>query len=366
MNVYTRQLPLRSIAFLGGLLICLCAPAVWAQETPTATPVAETPTATPVVETPTATPVVETPTATPIVETPTATPTEVPESPTSTPTQVPESPTATPTEVPESPTATPTEVPESPTATPTEEPAFPLQMSVDDVAVTATQDFEVVINAGGYENVDAIQFDISFNPPAANFVGLVPPTEDDAINAFLTESIPAAPGKVSAAVVGDVIRISAIGGIADNPARLNSISSPDEVVQLLRLTFTAIDIPEVSRTSTITISNVKDDLAGAELTAGVLTIMHLESPTATPTTKPETAYRNSDASCSADSNANHKTGNRHRNAYSHRSRGSADGNAYGNNCSISTDHYTNGYSDASAGAALQPVRDLLLQVRSTL
>ena len=156
-------------------------------------------------------------------------------------------------------------------------------MGVNDVDVNVGDTFEVVINAGGYVEMDAFQFDVVSLAPAAVFVGLVPPTDADAVSPFLTESIPAAPGRVRATAIGlaggPVIRVVGIGGIADNPPRLNSISSPEEVVQLLRLSFVAAE----AFTGTITITNVKDDLAGAAVTPGALVIVGAETPTATPT-----------------------------------------------------------------------------------
>ena len=307
------------------VLACLtvCPAAGWAQgETPTAVP--ETPTAVPTVaptdtevpesptavpETPTAVPtnteVPETPTAVPtdtevpesptaVPETPTAVPTntEVPESPTAVPTdtEVPESPTAVPetptavptdTETPETPTAVPTdtEVPESPTATPTETSvALPLQMQIDDLDIDQGESVAIAVQAGGYTDVDAFTFQVLYDQSVLTFTGLTAPTGDDAVSTYLTESIDNT-GSVSAIDAGDgVVNVIAIGGIAENPIRANAISSPDAVLQLLRLQFTGA----AEGVSPLLIANITDDLADAAVTPGMVTVAG-ETPTAVPT-----------------------------------------------------------------------------------
>lgn len=290
-------------AVVGYLSVFVCLAllpmAGWAQETPTSTPQVETPTSTPttLAETPTSTPQVETPTSTPQVETPTATNTQVPptstattrpETPTSTPTTQVETPTATSTTAPETPTATntqvpptstPTTAPETATATPTT-PAVPIQMGAGNLSLNVGQTGELAISAGGFDNVDAFQFDITYDAAVVTFAGLANLSSADAANAFVANSIPLAKGSVTASVVSPgLARVVAIGGIADNPLRPNTISSLSQVVQLLRLQFTGLNAGSTS----VALGNIKDDLnqPGIQLSNGSITVN--ETTVATPT-----------------------------------------------------------------------------------
>ncbi len=215
--------------------------------------IAETPTETPG-ETPTETPE---PSPTP-QDTPTPaeeTPTEVPEPtdtpvPEETPTEVPE-PTATP----ESPTATPepTEIPE-PTDTP--EPENPM-MSISEAEVNVGEDVTVSVEVENFVDVDAFGFDIVQSNEILAFSSV--DREGTLLEDFFL---------VNASELSDgTVRIAAAGGAS-------SITGGG---LLLNVNYTA----QVSGETELSFENLVDDIEGAEITVGSVTVTE-ETPTATP------------------------------------------------------------------------------------
>ena len=252
------------------VITVLCAPLLFAgavqaqSETPTAVP--ETPTVVP--ETPTETPTAaptETPTAIP--ETPTETPTAAP---TETPTAIPETPTETPTAAPtESPTATPVESPtaaptESPTAVPTSTPVAEANIIMGQASARPGEQVSVTISATGMPTTDAFQFEVVYDSNVLAFVGVNR-------SGTLTETW------YSVAVNAQVpLSLVAIAGTAQ------PISGDGDLVELI---FTvAQDAPE--GVTSLTIQNVKDDLAGLIAVAGSITVLPSGVPTETPTAGP--------------------------------------------------------------------------------
>ncbi len=224
----------------------------WAQEeTPT-----ETPTATPV-------PPAETPTETPPPQdTPTNTPVPQPETPTDTP--QPSEPTETPTDTPVPPTNTPTTPPVE-TPTPTPEPAEPLRMSVEGVTVQVGETVSVAINVENADNIDAFSFDV-FAPVTAEgalaFEGLdlAGTLVEDFLN-VQSNIIPMA-GSLR-------VRVAGIGGA-------ESASGDGNLVKLLYSGQSAGSVE-------ITVSELVDDVEGAEVESGVVTVEPaVETPTETP------------------------------------------------------------------------------------
>lgn len=153
-------------------------------------------------------------------------------------------------------------------------------MGAGNLSLNVGQTGEVTISAGGFADVDAFQFDITYDAAVVTFAGLADLSSADAANAFVANSIPQAKGSVSASVVSPgLARVVAIGGIADNPLRPNTISSLSQVVQLLRLKFTG----SLAGTSSVSLGNIKDDLnqPGIQLSNGSITVN--ETAPATPT-----------------------------------------------------------------------------------
>ncbi len=238
-------------------------------ETPTVIPPIETPTIVPPVETPTQIPPIETPTVIPPVETPTSippveTPTRVP--PVETPTPIPpvETPTESPTPIPpvETPTESPT--PKPPVETPTETPVETLRLSIQDATVGVNGQVSILLGIENAKEIDAFAFDVIQSNNILRFDSISQEgtlTEDLLfINARRLEE------------PGGAIRIAGIGGE-------ESVSGDG---LFLRLNYTA----QAVGLTTLSIENLIDDVEGAEIVAGVVTVKLQPVPTETPVETP--------------------------------------------------------------------------------
>ncbi|MBN2328740.1 MAG: hypothetical protein JXR73_16480 [Candidatus Omnitrophica bacterium] len=285
-----------------GCVIGIGSGEVWAQasETPTETPV-ETPTETPTVAPPTATPIPPTntpvpPTSTPTesespVETPTATPFETPteiptEVPTEIPTEVPtESPVETPTDTPVPPTPTPTQEP--PTPTPIETPtATPVETAVETPTPTETEvatptpvpekvsltlsgpasvnvgdSVTIAVEAANAVDVDAFGLDILQSDAILDYVAV------DAAGTLTADFLNVS-GRALADPAG-AVRVGAIGG--------PSVVNGDGI--LFNIQYTAAS----SGQTTLSLTNILDDLSGAEIAALTITVEETAVETPTPT-----------------------------------------------------------------------------------
>lgn len=315
------------------VVLSLVSGTVWAQETavetPTETPTvvpADTPTPTSVpVETDTETPTpipTDTPTATattppaatdtPVptetqTETPTPVPTDTPvpvptdtpvptETETETPTVVPsDTPIPAPTDTPvptetetETPTAVPSDTPvpaptdtpvptETETETPTEEPTatpIPVSMglSVGSVEGKVNDRITIPLAITNAVDVDAFGFDII---PSADVLSFVQADKTGTLtNDFFLITANTLTGTIN-------VRVSGVGG----PAVVNG----DGVLLNLIYTITAAEPAQV----TLNITNLVDDLAGAQVTPGIVTItsetpVDTPTPTETPVTETDT------------------------------------------------------------------------------
>lgn len=250
---------------------------VSAQETPAETPV-ETPTNTPVP--PTNTPVPPTNTPTPAetdeetpVETPTNTP--VPPPPTNTNTPVPPPPTNTPAETGvetpvETPTNTPvppptnTNTPVPPTNTPAETQGDAPSLVIAPVEAFVGDEITVGITISNAVDIDAFGFDIAQSNNILSFVS-VNTTGTQTEDFFSLTARTLANGNVR------------IGGVGGN-------GSVDGNGLLLTLNYLATS----EGTTTLDVINVLDDLIGATVESGIVTIAQGDTPTNTPVVVPPT------------------------------------------------------------------------------
>lgn len=215
---------------------------VSAQETPAETPV-ETPTNTPVP--PTNTPVPPPPTNTPAetgVETPVETPTNTP--------------------VPPPPTNTNTPVP--PTNTPAETQGDAPLLVISPVEAFVGDEVTVGITISNAVDVDAFGFDISQSNSILSFVS-VSTTGTQTEDFFSLTARTLANGNVR------------IGGVGGN-------GSVDGNGLLLTLNYLATS----EGTTTLDIINLLDDLSGASIESGIVTIAQGDTPTNTPVVVPPT------------------------------------------------------------------------------
>lgn len=192
------------------------------------------------------------------------------ETPTETPTQPPTA-TETPTEVP---TATFT-IPVS-TPTPTETAVEPPRLEVNTEGIDAQVGAEIVvpIQISNAQNVDAFGFDIQQSNSILEFVAVQSA-------GTLTENFLLVNGDALADPPGTV-RIGAVGG-----AQSINVTDPDD---LLLVQYRAV----AEGTTELTITNIVDDIEGADVVAGTITVTAgqatpTETPTEAPVTPTETA-----------------------------------------------------------------------------